>query len=163
MKPFFLNTLAVILIVKLAAVEAGWFYYERCLCTTYSQVFNYHVGYYPSGQFVEQTISAVATCKSNNDPSACEGFDLTNVCGDTSDPGIGQLCYNQNVFSSDTISVNGQTFNVKNYPVSWYTQDSQNQASCDASCYDFDGSAFRSGAGAFGFTVTNLPDFHGQW
>ncbi|KAI5459334.1 hypothetical protein BGZ63DRAFT_406634 [Mariannaea sp. PMI_226] len=147
----------------MSSAEAGWFYYQRCLCDTHTQVFNYHVGYFPKGSYTEQTKSSVAVCIGKNNPSACSGFDLTNVCGDTYDPGLGNLCYDQNLLSGDIISVNGQSFNVNNYQKEWYTKDSQNQESCTASCYNADKSRFLTNAGAFGVTIKGLPDFHADW
>lgn len=133
----FLRQLAV-LAVMAPNVLGTYFEWSRCDCDvsgTTATVESFNVKFRQQNS-QEAGVSGNVECNTiGARPDGCAIWLLLNKCVDTGICGVGEICYNQEVFTSDEFTVNGQTYKKNDY--SNYDVDLKGSDRCESLCLNY--------------------------
>jgi hypothetical protein len=104
----------------------------------------------PNGR--EAGVSGNVQCNTiGGRPDACSAWPLLNHCVDTGICGVGLICYDQEVFTSDKFSVNGRTYKKNSYTHRYL--DLRGSDACKSLCEVYGWKIMSSGSAAYGQVI----------
>lgn len=146
---------AIIQILALStAANASRFFSAQCKCSDFSLAWSWGTTFNRNGQ--EVGVSANSICNARGDPRACGVSDIFEVCGESGVCGVGKICYNREVFTSDTFTING--VKRKKNDFANHRESLQGSQFCDALCLNYGKTADKSDSiGSYQWVITGYP------